>query len=50
MVDVVFVSMCDGVEGVICNVEEEGVLIEKGRGGAIQIGPLSIEGIGGKNI
>jgi len=33
MVDVVFVSMCDGVVGVICNVEEGGVLIEKGRGG-----------------
>ena len=49
MVDVVFVSMCDGVVGVICNVRR-GVLIEKGRGGAIQIGPLSIEGIGGKNI
>ena len=24
MVDVVFVSMCDGVVGVICNVEEGG--------------------------
>ena len=34
MVDVVFVSMCDGVVGVIFNVEE-GVLIEKGRGGLI---------------
>jgi hypothetical protein len=33
MVDVVFVSMCDGVVGVICNIEEGGVLIEKGRGG-----------------
>jgi len=31
MVDVVFVSMCDGVEGVICNVEEGG--LDKNEGG-----------------
>jgi hypothetical protein len=29
MVDVVFVSMCDGVVGVICNIEEGGGLYEK---------------------
>jgi len=29
MVDVVFVSMCDGVVGVICNIEEGGCLLKK---------------------
>jgi hypothetical protein len=29
MVDVVFVSMCDGVVGVICNVEEGGAYLKK---------------------
>ena len=35
MVDVVFVSMCDGVVGVICNIEEGGCLLKKVGGGLI---------------
>ncbi len=36
MVDVVFVSMCDGVVGVICNIEEGGCLLKK-VGGAVKM-------------
>ncbi len=44
MVDVVFVSMCDGVVGVICNVEEGGCLLKK-VGGAMWIKPYVVGGI-----
>lgn len=66
MVDVVFVSMCDGVEGVICNIEEGGCLLKKvggvvkmayvvggldeNEGGGYVKKPSWYRGYGGKNI
>jgi hypothetical protein len=57
MVDVVFVSMCDGVVGVICNVEEGGCLLKKVGGGLVnkpmwwgglcESSPMYIEGMWG---